>query len=84
MTIHNLKCWPQFWDATERFEKTFEVRKNDRNFKIGDTIHLHEWNPDTKEYSGRIIVRQIKYIMRHGDIDAKEVPLHFDYVILGI
>jgi hypothetical protein len=37
---HTLKTLPDYWDAIERGEKTFEVRKNDRGFKKGDELLL--------------------------------------------
>lgn len=43
---HELKTWPEFWDAVECGEKTFEIRKNDRGFQKGDTLILHKYNPE--------------------------------------
>lgn len=45
MTEHHLKCMPEYWDAVERGEKTFEARYNDRNFHSGDTLRLYRFNP---------------------------------------
>lgn len=33
MKIHYLKIWPDYFDLIYRGEKTFELRKNDRDFK---------------------------------------------------
>lgn len=38
MTIHNLKICAEFADAVYAGDKTFEVRKDDRNFKVGHQI----------------------------------------------
>lgn len=38
--IHKLKTWPEFFLALEMWRKMFEVRKNDRNFSVGDTLLL--------------------------------------------
>jgi uncharacterized protein DUF3850 len=51
--IHELKCWPEFFDALWNGRKTFEVRRNDRNYRVGDTLSLHEWVNDHK--TGRVI-----------------------------
>lgn len=40
MTTHKLKCWPVYFDAVKRGEKTFEGRINDRGFQKGDRVIL--------------------------------------------
>jgi hypothetical protein len=47
---HELKIWPVYFDAIERGDKTFDVRKNDRDFQTGDTLVLREYEP-TKAFS---------------------------------
>ena len=42
---HDLKTLPVYFDAVLRGDKTFEVRKNDRDFQTGDTLVLKEWDP---------------------------------------
>ena len=39
---HFLKTEMEYWQAIKRGEKTFEVRKNDRNFKLHDIVYLQE------------------------------------------
>lgn len=38
MTTHTLKVLIKYADAIVNGTKTFEIRKNDRNFKVGDKI----------------------------------------------
>lgn len=38
MTTHTLKVLTKYADAIVNGTKTFEIRKNDRNFKVGDKI----------------------------------------------
>lgn len=40
---HDLKCWPDPFAAIVRGEKTHEIRKNDRDYHVGDTLLLREW-----------------------------------------
>jgi Domain of unknown function (DUF3850) len=47
---HELKCWPEPFKAIQRGTKTFEVRKNDRDFAVGDCLQLRCYNPITGEY----------------------------------
>lgn len=73
---HELKTWPEFFDATLRGVKRFEIRRNDRNFKVGDVLLLLEWNPAEEIYTGRFIHRFVTYITT---FEQKE-----NYVVLGL
>lgn len=43
--IHVLKCWPVSFEPIINGFKTFEVRKNDRPYNVGDTLILREFEP---------------------------------------
>lgn len=58
---HELKILPLFFDAVARGEKTFELRKNDRGFRVGDRLVLKEWNG--KDYTGNEVTRVVNYIL---------------------
>jgi len=53
MKHHVLKIQKRFYDRLARGTKTFEIRKNDRDFKTEDTIWFIvlniEWKPMTPE-----------------------------------
>ena len=63
MTIHKLKTvnpyFQDIWDA----KKLFEVRKNDRDFKVGDKLILCEYDQELDTYSYRNIITTITYIL---------------------
>lgn len=42
---HYLKCHPIYFMMVSKGEKPFEIRKNDRNFQVGDKVVLCEWDP---------------------------------------
>lgn len=69
MKLHKLKCWPTYFDAVKRGEKPFEVRKNDRDFQVGDTVMLCRLQRDSVSAS----------------YDRSEPPLHFKigYIMHG-
>lgn len=41
--IHELKIEPEYLAGISNGSKTFEIRKNDRNFQRGDYLALNEW-----------------------------------------
>lgn len=43
MAIHKLKIDSKYFDAVRKGFKTFEIRKNDRNFEVGDKLILQEY-----------------------------------------
>jgi hypothetical protein len=47
MTEHILKTLPDYYEAVERGDKTFEVRRDDRGFQKGDTLVLRKLARDT-------------------------------------
>jgi len=63
--IHNLKCQQLWFDDIINGKKQFEIRKDDRNYEVGDFILLEEWNPEIKKYSGRGITITITYLIRN-------------------
>lgn len=64
--VHDLKCWPTPFGAMLRGSKSFEFRKNDRDFNTGDTLHLREWDPGTEQYTGRTLDCLVTYILHSG------------------
>jgi hypothetical protein len=42
---HELKTWPECFQAIKRGQKTFDIRENDRNFQVGDILVLREFKP---------------------------------------
>ncbi len=73
---HELKCWPQYFAALFDGRKRFEIRENDRNFKIGDSLILKEYDPANGTYSGRVISFRVSYITTFGQMQG--------YVVMGL
>ena len=61
--IHALKEHPEHFNNVISGKKTFEVRKNDRDFHEGDLLALNEYDPEKKEYTGRSCLVHIDYIL---------------------
>lgn len=77
--IHELKCWPEYFDQVQMGRKKFEVRKNDREFKQYDLLVLREWNPDLQEYTGNQVTRTVTYILPGGKLGIEE-----GYVVMSL
>lgn len=58
---HCLKILPQYYRAVENGRKTFEIRFNDRNYRVGDILRLQEFCDG--EYTGRELSREVCYIV---------------------
>lgn len=70
--IHELKTWPASFELVWRGVKLYELRRNDRGFRVGDAVRLREWEPTTKTYSGRQILLPIACVTRGGEFDLPE------------
>lgn len=56
------KVWPEYFQAILEGKKAFELRLNDFDITEGDILLLKEWDPKTKEYTGRELEREVGYI----------------------
>lgn len=74
---HELKILPEYYEAVALRRKTFEIRKNDRDFKAGDTLVLKEW--DGEKYTGREVSRYVNYILYGGQYGIEK-----DYCIMNL
>ena len=78
MKIHELKTLKEyFWDVWND-KKSFEVRFNDRDYKVGDVLNLKWYIPESNEYMDYSILCEVLYIL--------DDPQYCKggYVILGI
>jgi hypothetical protein len=62
-TVHHLKIWPEYYREVYNHRKTFEVRKADRPYRVGDELLLREWDPVQEGYTGNDCARTITYIL---------------------
>ena len=74
--VHRLKIMPEFYQAVIDGRKTFELRRNDRDFSIGDTLILCEWNGEG--FTGREWRCQVEYMLEGY------AGLQPGYAILGL
>lgn len=74
--VHDVKLGATFFEDVKTGRKTFELRKNDREYKEGDTIVLHEYKDGAT--TGRTITKKIVYMLEDF------TGLEDGYCILGL
>lgn len=77
--VHELKTWPAYYRQVVGGFKTFEIRKNDRDYAVNDTLKLLEWDPQTEAYSGYYTEVQVSHLLAGG-----RFGLDPDYVVMSI
>lgn len=61
---HQLKTWPEPFNAISDGRKTFEVRSTkDRTFSVGDVLELFRFDPEIREYNGECIKANVRYVL---------------------
>jgi Domain of unknown function (DUF3850) len=80
-TVHELKCWPPYFDDIETGQKLVDIRLDDRRFQVGDILFLREYVPpdrawrgdiDADGFTGRTCQRQITHILSGGQFGLAE------------
>jgi ASC-1-like (ASCH) protein len=56
------KVWPVYFEAIASGKKNYELRLNDFEANEGDILVLEEWDPGTKEYTGKKIEKKVTYV----------------------
>lgn len=78
--IHELKVRNEFWDDLSSGAKTFEVRRDDRGFKVGDMLSLICLRKSGAIHYGREPLKfEISYILTGG-----QFGIEAGYVVLGL
>lgn len=88
--IHKLKTHPQMFADLRESRKRFEVRRDDRGFRIGDVLELHEWPVEDRDCmidhvdsscmrATQRIRFSVTYILRGG-----EWGIEPGYVVMGL
>lgn len=74
MATHKVKCWIDYYNAIERGDKNFDVRRDDRGYRRGDTLVLEKF--DSKKHM---------YVYESANIGS--LPVHMErtisYILTG-
>lgn len=85
MAEHHLKTDPAVFEAVKSGEKSFEIRFNDRNYRVGDVLVLREtyWSAalmkmgHALQYTGRTLTRRVSHILSGYGLQEGWVCLSF-------
>lgn len=82
------KIWSEFFDKVASGEKTFELRLADFDIEKGDTLVLKEWDPSTKEYTGRELTKEVTVVFKTKTPNfqpwTQEAIDKYGYQVIGI
>lgn len=76
---HMLKTWPEFFRAVKSGAKCFEVRRHDRDYRVGDTLILQEYDPNNDHLSGDSITLEVVYLLPGGQLGVEA-----GYCVMGL
>jgi len=58
------KTWPEYYDDIASGKKKCDLRLNDFDVDEGDVLIFEEWDPKTKEYTGRKTEKKVTYVKK--------------------
>ena len=76
---HTLKILPEYHRALLEGRKTFEVRKNDRDFREGDTLMLEQYDSELARTFGAPLWLKVTYVLKGGQFGIEE-----GYCVMGV
>ncbi|EPE3165463.1 DUF3850 domain-containing protein [Cronobacter sakazakii] len=78
---HNLKICPEHYSAVCAGVKRAELRKNDRDYRAGDTLDLCEWDKDDESFTGNYISVTVTHVADVGEWMPGYVLLSIELVL---
>jgi len=79
------KVWPEYFQKILDGKKTYELRLADWECNEGDILVLQEWDPETKEYTGKEIEKEVTYVGKTKNMNfwTKEEIKKYGYQIIS-
>ena len=79
------KVWPEYFQKIVDGKKTYELRLADWECKERDILVLREWSPKTKEYTGRVIEKEVTYVGKTKDMKffSKDDIEKYGFQVIG-
>lgn len=76
---HLIKTWTEYFEAVKNGTKTFELRKDDRNYQVGDLLCLMDYDSKKDVFSGERLWKEITYKLEGGNFGLEK-----GFCVLGI
>ena len=84
--IHQLKLEKDYFIAVLKGNKTFEIRNDDRHYRVGDIVGFNEIesvDSSHVKYTGRSLLAEITYIL-NDDRYVSDGYVAFSFETLGV
>jgi hypothetical protein len=84
MTKIYKKTWPNYFELVKNGTKTFDFRLADFACSPSDTLVLQEYDPKTKQYTGRELEKEITSVIKQKDLEVwpkEEAEKHGYYIL---
>lgn len=78
MKLVEKKILPEYFKAVKEHQKHFELRKDEDDVQVGDTLKLLEYTEE-HGYTGDYVTRVVLYVLRN----VPEYGLQPGYCIIG-
>jgi hypothetical protein len=84
MTRIHKKTWPKYFQMVADGTKTFDFRLADFDCQPGDVLVMEEWDPKTRQYTGRVLRKDVVSVIRQKDLEVwpeQEAKKHGYFII---
>jgi hypothetical protein len=84
MAIIRKKLWPKWFKIMKDERQNAELRLADFRIKKGDVLILEEWDPKEKEYTGKLLRKKVKRLIKLNLLDfytARDLKKYGCYLI---
>ena len=89
--VHVIKCWMPYFEDCVNGLKTFDVRWNDRDYRVGDVLRMQEFDPNTETQTepgrctcGTLTGREASFDVRYALYGDGNFGLPQNIVVMGI
>lgn len=67
------KIWPKWFKIMKAKKQNVELRLADFKLQRGDILILEEWNPRKKEYTGKMLRKKVKRVIKINPLDFYKI-----------